>query len=212
MFTLEDLIDIVKSESLYHRDAWERLKSSPSKHSDTSQLYRHHHLHMAMEEIHSLLSDKSKYITNDSSPSNDPGKGKDNTDAIQTFSEVFFNATHEMKVSKQKPKILDYLNHIEEFEGRDPFDTNLKLITRIDPLITYLMSDCKQRTFKSCTKELKYFLPNEEIEEKIVGRRMYVLDKKKGILEQKGRGNYRIKEDYSMNSINNRKNIDSLFE
>ena len=73
------------------------------------------------------------------------------------------------------------------------------------------MSDGKQRNSKSVLHEISSYFHNEDIEDKLVQRRVYALDKKKGILEQKSRGNYRIKEEYSKEIIDEKLRDNDVF-
>ena len=190
MFKLNELLDIVKLESNYHKEQHSRLSLDVGNGGDSNSYYRHKHLAMAMDEIHERLSEQH-----------------DNSE-IDTNIKLSHSGNIPVDIvddaaSEEANHTALYLDNIPIFKGLNPFDTNLDILVRIDAGITFIMSDGNQRNSKAIASELRKLFPDgDTIKDDIVGRRAYVLCKKKGLLiSLESRGYYRITDKYSMKNV-----------
>ena len=159
MLTLEDLIDIVKSEASYRYEQAQRLKPNAGKNASRDQFYKHQHLYSAMNEISGIISKQHLSVA--------PLKTDSLTESLPKAETANFNSFPKPPQSKQL-EVSKCLSCVDGFQGIDPFDTNITLMNRIDAAIIYIMSDGKQRNSKAISAELINLLPNEEITEKVV--------------------------------------------
>ena len=182
MFDKTDLLDIVRSQAEYHRNEWKHLKNVDPSIRNMDHFYRHHHLYLAMSQVADILANNGD---------------QESRESISTMpTEDVGNASQFPESQSKRADVMSFLDKIDGFEGIDPFDVSLKLFARIDALVLYIMSDGKQRNASSVKEKIQELLPDEGIDEKIVARRVYALDKRRQLLEpQTSRGFYRIKEE-----------------